>query len=152
MFISGASMKRNLLSVGGSVPAVAGGGRQRAAAQRAVRGGRRFALADIIGIGNALEKTSRGGRLTLLVTCERAVAQPRVLVSLKAERISGADGFGGRGAQCGQSAGGKYGQNRFTHFESPHHSSALCRFHFHRHKPHPRTLVKPFRLAIPSLS
>src|SRR5437899_6231084 len=109
MSVSGASMERNLLSVGGSVPAVAGGGRQRAAAQRAVCGGRRFALADIIGIGDALEKTSRGGRLALLVTCERAVAQPRVLVSLKAERISGADGFGGRGAECGQSTRGQHG-------------------------------------------
>src|SRR3954466_7303002 len=114
----------------GSVPAVAGGGRQRAAPQRAIRGGRRFALGDIIGIGDAIEKPSRGGRLALLVTREGAVAQPRILVSLKAERISGADRFGRRGAEGGQSACGKHGQNSFPHFASPHRTSELRGFHF----------------------
>src|SRR6266436_6689175 len=98
MSVSGASTGRNLPSAGWSVSAGAGGGRQRAAGQLAIRGARRFALADIIGIGDAIEKASRSGRLALLVTCERAVAQPRIFVSLKAERISGADRFGGRGA------------------------------------------------------
>src|SRR5207247_9983352 len=102
---SAARARRSLLSAGESVPAGAGagGGRQRAAGQRAIRGGRRFALADIVWVGDAGEKPSRSGRLTLLVTCESAVAQRRILVSLKAERISGADGFGRRGAEGGQS-------------------------------------------------
>src|SRR5690349_10816380 len=120
----------NSLSVGGSVPAAPGGGWQRPAAQRAIRGRRRFALADVIGIGDAIEKASRGRRLALLVAREGAVAQPRILVALKAERISGTDRFGRRGAECSQSARGKHGQNRFTHFESPHRTSEPRRFHF----------------------
>jgi hypothetical protein len=39
------------------------------------------------------------------------VAQRRILVSLKAERISCADRFGRRGAERGQSARGQHGQN-----------------------------------------
>src|SRR5437899_7169643 len=104
-----ADARRDASSVGWSVPAGAGGGRQRAAGQRAIRGGRRFALADIVWVGDAGEKPSRSGRLTLLVTCESAVAQPRILVSLKAERISGADRFGRRDAEGGQSDRGQRG-------------------------------------------
>src|SRR5713101_1059940 len=64
--------------------------------------GARIGLAGIvIGIFHTIEKPPRSGGLTLLIACEGAVAEARILVALNAKRIAGANSRSWRGADHG---------------------------------------------------
>src|SRR6267378_1976852 len=69
----------------------------------------------VIGIRDAVEKSSRSGGLTLLVAGKGAVAETRIIIALNAKRITASDGFGRHGANHGQSARRQHGQNCTTH-------------------------------------
>src|SRR6266404_7055298 len=69
----------------------------------------------VIGISDAVEKSSRSGGLTLLVARKGAVAETRKLIALNAKRITASDGPGRRAAKHGQSTRRQHGQNPITH-------------------------------------
>src|SRR6266403_3635448 len=69
----------------------------------------------VIGISDAVEKSSRSAGLTLLVARKGAVAETRKLIALNAKRITASDGPGRRAAKHGQSTRRQHGQNRITH-------------------------------------
>src|SRR6266576_1542067 len=69
----------------------------------------------VIGISDAVEKSSRSAGLTLLVARKGAVAETRKLIALNAKGITASDGPGRRGAKHGQSARRQHGQNCITH-------------------------------------
>src|SRR6478735_2833585 len=69
----------------------------------------------VIGIRDAVEKSSRSAGLTLRIAGKGAVAETRKLIALNAERIAASDGFGRHGAKHGQSAGHQHSQNCITH-------------------------------------
>src|SRR5262245_60156304 len=100
----------------GSIPAIAG--RRREGLRR--RGttsvdDRLIALADIIGIGDAVQAAARGSSLTLFVAGEGAVAQAGLLVALDAEGIAGADSLCRRGANRDKSANSQKGHDCVAH-------------------------------------
>src|SRR5258705_13414905 len=69
----------------------------------------------VIGIRDAIEKSSRSGGLTLLITRKGAVAETRKLIALNAKGITASDCPGRRGAKHGQAAHRQHGQNYTTH-------------------------------------
>src|ERR1700694_1251977 len=89
--------------------------------------GARIAIAGVvIGIFDAVESPPRGGRLTLLLAREGAVAQGWIIPASKAKRIAGADGLGRRAANHRQSTGGQQSQNDVTHENLSSAVAILC--------------------------
>src|ERR1700682_6131547 len=69
----------------------------------------------VIGILDAVEKSSRSGGLTLLIARKGAVGETRKIIALNAEGIAGANGLGRRAARHRQSARGQQSQDQVTH-------------------------------------
>src|SRR5262245_46254175 len=84
-----------------------------------IGGGRRVAVDDVKGIGDAPQPTPGRGCRALLVARERAIAQARLVVPLDAERIARADGVGRLGGECGKPAGSQQQQQGVAHSMSP---------------------------------
>src|SRR5712692_7529350 len=69
----------------------------------------------VIGIRDAVEKSSRSACLALLVARKGAVAETRIIVALNAKGIAGANGLGGHAARHRQAARRQQSQNCVTH-------------------------------------
>src|SRR5882672_1212309 len=90
------------------------GGIDRTDPRAAIAAG--IGIAGVVkGVLDAVEKPPRRAGLALLITCEGAVAQPRIFVALNAERVAAADGLGRRGADHRHPARRQHAQNDVTH-------------------------------------